>query len=450
MKKKLIALHAVLALGISSVMTIPTAYAEDLSDLNQKKDKIQEQQSDVKVDLNETEEKINKLQEKQLTVEEQLVDISEKLQTTTEKIEQKNEEIKKTNEEIKALQVEIDLLKERIAARDEILKERAVSFQESGGSINYLEVLFGSADFTDLFNRLAAVATIAEADREILEQHEQDKKDLEVKQAAVKEKLANLEAMKAELEEMEAQQSQQKQQKEALMEKIKEQKEHAEEYKVSLEEEQANLAAQETAIQEAINLEENRLAELEAARKRAAEEAKRREAEAKAAEAKAAAERSSSSSSSSSTTSSSSSSPSVQTVPPVSSGTFTRPSAGVVTSQMGPRWNKQHAGIDIAAGGTVPIVAAADGVVSRSYYSDSYGNVIFITHSIGGQLYTTVYAHLSSRQASSGQVVAKGEQIGYMGNTGRSYGQHLHFEVHKGPWNVSKSNAVNPLNFVSY
>ena len=79
MKKKLIALHAVLALGISSVMTIPTAYAESLSDLNQKKDKIQEQQSDVKVDLNETEEKINKLQEKQLTVEEQLVDISEKL-----------------------------------------------------------------------------------------------------------------------------------------------------------------------------------------------------------------------------------------------------------------------------------------------------------------------------------------------------------------------------------
>ena len=117
---------------------------------------------------------------------------------------------------------------------------------------------------------------------------------------------------------------------------------------------------------------------------------------------------------------------------------------------MGPRWNKQHAGIDIAASGTVAIVAAADGVVSRSYFSSSYGNVVFISHSIDGQLYTTVYAHMSSRQASSGQVVAKGEQIGYMGNTGHSYGQHLHFEVHQGPWNAAKSNAVNPLNYVSY
>ncbi len=203
---------------------------------------------------------------------------------------------------------------------------------------------------------------------------------------------------------------------------MKRQKEEAEDYKLGLEEEKENLAAQEAAIQQAIGLEESRLAELEAARKQAAAEAQAQ---------------------------SNGSSSSVKTVP-VSSGTFTRPAAGVVTSQMGPRWNKQHAGIDIAASGTVAIVAAADGVVSRSYYSSSYGNVVFISHSIGGQLYTTVYAHMSSRKASSGQVVAKGQLIGYMGNTGHSYGQHLHFEVHQGPWNAAKSNAVNPLNYVSY
>ncbi len=115
---------------------------------------------------------------------------------------------------------------------------------------------------------------------------------------------------------------------------------------------------------------------------------------------------------------------------------------------MGERWNKQHAGIDIAASGTVPIVAAADGVVSRSYFSSSYGNVIFVTHSIGGQQWTTVYAHLNSRQVSEGAVVAKGQQIGIMGNTGHSFGQHLHFELHKGAWNYSKSNAVNPLDYI--
>lgn len=420
MKKKIIALNAVIALGVSSVITIPTAYAESLSDLNQRKDSIQEKQSNVKVDISNTEDKINKLKKQQQTVENQLIAIAEKLQETTTKINQKNGEIKKTNAEIAALQKDIDVLKERIAKRNEILKERALSFQESGGSVNYLEVLFGSSNFSDLFNRVAAVATIAEADRGILEQHEQDKKELETKQAAIKEKLANLQNMKAELEAMKAQQNQQKAQKDALMEKIKDKKEEAEDYKLGLEEEKANLAAQESAIQKAIQLEESRRAELEAARNRAAAGANN-----------------------------GGSSSSVETVP-VSSGNFTRPAAGVVTSQMGPRWNKQHAGIDIAASGTVPIVAAADGVVSRSYYSSSYGNVVFISHSIDGQLYTTVYAHMSSRQASSGQVVSKGQQIGYMGNTGHSYGQHLHFEVHKGPWNASKSNAVNPLNYVSY
>lgn len=420
MKKKMIALNVVLALGISSVITIPTANAESLSDLNQKKNSIQEKQSNVKVDISNTEDKINKLKKQQLTVEDQLVAISEKLQETTIKINQKNDEIKKTNDEIEKLQKEIDVLKERIAKRNEILKDRALSFQESGGSINYLEVLFGSSDFSNLFNRVAAVATIAEADRGILEQHEKDKKDLETKQTVVKDKLANLENMKAELQAMEAQQKQQKEQKAALMEKIKDKKEEAEDYKLGLEEEKANLAAQESAIQKAIQLEESRRAELEAARNRAAADAR-----------------------------SGGSSSSVKTVP-ISSGTFTRPAAGVVTSQMGPRWNKQHAGIDIAASGRVQIVAAADGVVSRSYFSSSYGNVVFISHSIGGQLYTTVYAHMSSRLASSGQVVAKGQQIGYMGNTGHSYGQHLHFEVHKGPWNAAKSNAVNPLNYVSY
>ncbi len=83
---------------------------------------------------------------------------------------------------------------------------------------------------------------------------------------------------------------------------------------------------------------------------------------------------------------------------------------------MGERWNKRHAGIDIAASGTVPVVAAADRVVSRSYFSSTYGNVVFVTHSISGQQWTTVYAHLSSRQVGEGVVVAEGQQVGIMGS----------------------------------
>lgn len=454
-------MNASIMIGLGSILAAPSAYAESLSDLQQKKESIQEKRSGVESNISDTEKKIDNLHDKQLTAEEQIAAIEAKIAESTKKIDAKNAEITQTKKEIEALKEEIKVLKERIAKRNEVLKERARSFQETGGDVNYLEVLFGSSSFGDLIDRVGAVATIAEADRDILKQHELDKKDLEEKQTAVEKKLASLEVAKAELLEIQKQQKQQKQEKAALVKKLKQQTKKHEDEKMGLEEEKANLAAQETAIKSAINLEQNRLAELEAARKKAAAEAKKRaeqaaaQAASQAASQAAESKKQSSSSGASAKSSSSSPSPSssqsssnVSQVPAVSSGTFTRPSAGYVSSTMGERWNKQHAGIDIAASGTVPVVAAADGVVSRSYFSSTYGNVIFVTHSISGQQWTTVYAHLSSRQASTGSVVAKGQQIGIMGNTGHSYGQHLHFELHKGAWNYSKSNAVNPLNYI--
>ncbi|MEW5549995.1 peptidoglycan DD-metalloendopeptidase family protein [Peribacillus frigoritolerans] len=458
MKKNIIAMNASIMIGLGSILAAPSVYAESISDLEKQKESIQEKRSGIESNISDTEKKIDSLQDKQMTAEDQIAAIEAKIAESAKKIDAKNAEITQTKKEIEALKEEIKVLKERIAKRNEVLKERALSFQETGGDVNYLEVLFGSSSFGDLVDRVGAVATIAEADRDILKQHELDKKDLEEKQKAVETKLASLEVAKAELLEIQKQQKQQKQEKDALVKKLKQQTEKHEHEKMGLEEEKANLAAQEKAIKSAISLEHQRLAELEAARKKAAAEAKKRaEQEAAQAAAQAASQaseskkQSTSSGYSAKSNSSSSASPAssnVSQAPAVSSGTFTRPSAGYVSSTMGERWNKQHAGIDIAASGTVPIVAAADGVVSRSYFSSSYGNVIFVTHSIGGQQWTTVYAHLSSRQASEGAVVAKGQQIGIMGNTGHSYGQHLHFELHKGPWNYSKSNAVNPLNYI--
>lgn len=454
MKKNIIAMNASIMIGLGSILAAPSVYAESISDLEKQKESIQEKRSGVESNISDTEKKIDSLQDKQMTAEDQIAAIEAKIAESAKKIDAKNAEITQTKKEIEALKEEIKVLKERIAKRNEVLKERALSFQETGGDVNYLEVLFGSSSFGDLVDRVGAVATIAEADRDILKQHELDKKDLEEKQKAVETKLASLEVAKAELLEIQKQQKQQKQEKDALVKKLKQQTEKHEHEKMGLEEEKANLAAQEKAIKSAISLEHQRLAELEAARKKAAAEAKKRaeqEAAQAASQASESKKQSTSSGYSAKSNSSSSSSPAssnVSQAPAVSSGTFTRPSAGYVSSTMGERWNKQHAGIDIAASGTVPIVAAADGVVSRSYFSSSYGNVIFVTHSIGGQQWTTVYAHLSSRQASEGAVVAKGQQIGIMGNTGHSYGQHLHFELHKGPWNYSKSNAVNPLNYI--
>ena len=109
-----------------------------------------------------------------------------------------------------------------------------------------------------------------------------------------------------------------------------------------------------------------------------------------------------------------------------------------------------HNGIDLAKTGTVTIKAAAAGTVSRSYRSDSYGEVIFVVHNLGGQVYETVYAHMQtgSRRVAEGASVKQGQALGLMGNTGYSFGQHLHFELHVGRWNGSKSNAVDPLQYL--
>jgi murein DD-endopeptidase MepM/ murein hydrolase activator NlpD len=129
-------------------------------------------------------------------------------------------------------------------------------------------------------------------------------------------------------------------------------------------------------------------------------------------------------------------------------GGFIKPCAGRLTSGFGGA--RHHMGIDIAQSGNVPIRAAADGTVSRSYYSASYGECVMIVHNINGVTYETVYAHMrkGSRTVRVGQNVKQGQVIGYMGSTGDSTGQHLHFEIHKGRWNVQKTNAVNPLNYI--
>lgn len=111
---------------------------------------------------------------------------------------------------------------------------------------------------------------------------------------------------------------------------------------------------------------------------------------------------------------------------------------------------KNHHGVDFAQSGYHEIKAVASGTVSRSYSSTSYGECIMIVHNVDGVIYESVYAHMrkGSRKVYEGQTIKKGQVIGVMGNTGDSSGQHLHFELHKGRWNINKSNAVDPLDYL--
>jgi len=120
---------------------------------------------------------------------------------------------------------------------------------------------------------------------------------------------------------------------------------------------------------------------------------------------------------------------------------WVQPVNGTITDTFGTRHGK-HKGIDIAAPEGEEIVSVSAGKVTKSYYSDSYGNVVFIEHPEG---YETVYAHLSKRNVKEGETVKKGQVVGIIGNTGISTGTHLHFELHEGEWTYEKEHALDPL-----
>ncbi|WP_442594619.1 peptidoglycan DD-metalloendopeptidase family protein [Neobacillus sp. D3-1R] len=116
------------------------------------------------------------------------------------------------------------------------------------------------------------------------------------------------------------------------------------------------------------------------------------------------------------------------------------PTEGIISDTYGTRFG-HHKGVDIASHLNTPIFSVDDGTVTKSYYSDTYGQVIFIKHNNN---FETVYAHLNKRLVKEGDQVKKGEKIGQMGNTGSSTGVHLHFEVHQNEWTFEKENALNP------
>lgn len=119
--------------------------------------------------------------------------------------------------------------------------------------------------------------------------------------------------------------------------------------------------------------------------------------------------------------------------------TWPTPVSARPTSHFGPRRRRWHYGLDLAQPTGEPIYAAFDGVVRISKLNRSYGNLVIIHHSNGLETY---YAHMSKRHVSAGDHVKSGQIIGLCGNTGRSYGSHLHFEIRY------MGNAMNPENVV--
>ncbi len=109
------------------------------------------------------------------------------------------------------------------------------------------------------------------------------------------------------------------------------------------------------------------------------------------------------------------------------------------TSGFGMRWGRMHNGSDFAAPHGTPIHATADGVVTHAGWLSGYGRVVKIKHEFGIE---TRYAHMSKIRVKKGQRVSRGQRIGDMGNTGRSTGTHLHYEVRV------DGKPVNPMIYI--
>jgi len=105
---------------------------------------------------------------------------------------------------------------------------------------------------------------------------------------------------------------------------------------------------------------------------------------------------------------------------------FIWPVQGVLTSGFGPRWGRMHTGIDIAAPSGTPIHAAKAGEVIFTGWLGGYGNAVILDHGDG---IATLYGHQSRIGCVEGQILNQGDVLGFVGTTGHSTGNHLHFEV---------------------
>ncbi|MCY1692216.1 peptidoglycan DD-metalloendopeptidase family protein [Exiguobacterium sp. SL14] len=375
-------------------------------------------------------EKAIKKQEAKISKEQrQINQIDAPINEKIFQVSEKNKQIAQLNVRIDELKADIVRYEEMLQKQEELLGDRLRVFQENdGNSIKWEEVIFGSKDLGDLFSRVMAGKKIAEQDDKMISDYIATQQKLaEAKQALVEKKAEQMQEKKVLLEQKKALKVQMKE-RSATLKKLRKGKTKFTTELLDAKELQATLEAQERAI---------------AALKRATEKA----AAEKVAKASAQATKQTGKASESTT--------SVATPVVSSGGKFVRPSSGGVSQGFGPASGANgytfHNGVDFSGSVGSPIVAAAAGTVITASGGGPYGNHVMISHFLDGQVYTTVYAHMSSLSVHAGQTVSQGQQIGTLGSTGNSTGPHLHFELHVGGYQYSASsplNAVNPLAYL--
>lgn len=399
-------------LKVISILIIATIILNAVS-ISYAASSISSQKNELNQKIQETKDNLNEVNSQKEESQNKVNDLSNQIDSYKSQINSLKSEIETKTNEVQELQKKLDELEAEREKNQNLLDERLVTLYEAG-EVSYLDMLLSSTDLTEFISSYYMIETLTAADKELIQNLENDKKEIAETQEKVNSSLSEIETKKTELESVQQELSKAKNEEQTKVDELTEQshdlESDVEEYEKKMKELDAKEKAQEEALQK----------KYEEAKKKAEQ---------------------GNSSSSGSTSGDSSSSGST-----VSSKGFIRPvKSGSITATMYYSSGKYHGAVDFGVSTGTPVYAAADGIVVTSTWggSDSYGYYIKIKHYNG--LYT-LYAHGSSLVVSVGQEVKQGQLIMYSGNTGNSTGPHLHFEVRVSPGGYS--NRVNPLNYL--
>lgn len=438
MQKRLLAGVFVAALMINSSYLPLTVNAETTEQLEQKKQELETQSTQINSDIQEKEDQLGSLETEKETLTEDVKQLQLKIDGFVLQLQKEEKNLEESKWKIEKLQTEINSLKELILQREKKLKSQARAVQTDGNVSNLVDVVFSSGTFTDLVGRIGIVNQLVTANKEIVIVQENDKNLLEKNEKKAEEEKLAIETLKSGIEVNKSNLVAQKSELDDKITKVAAAYDMTALEKTVFVKEQQAVAAQTSMLSD----------ELEEKRERIIEEEKTKQAAAQKAAEDSAGEimseefeeeslvvnKQDSSISSTNSSLAGSENPSSNEIPlEASNSDFIRPSNGYTTSPFGYRIHpitgerKLHGGIDFAGGGQ--IVAAKSGTVLVAGYHSSWGYYVKIDHGNGFQ---TLYAHMKagSLLVSPGQLVSQGQQIGTMGTTGASTGVHLHFEVY--------------------
>ena len=407
-----------LLMSFTSIFAAPvfSVHAEETKeDVEQQKEEAQQAQEEANANAEKYQKKVDKLTAAVNELDKQATDISTQIVEKKQQAEDLQNEIDETQTKLAEAQVSEDNQYEAMKKRIQYLYEE--------GDVAYIDALMSSASFEDSLNKSEYVDQLSTYDQKQLNKLVKTKNDIAEYQQTLKDDLADVEKVKADLET-----------KQADLDDVISQK-NAEINKYSDDVEMQKALAAEYAKQESEL--DDKLAELaRQEQQRLEEERKQREAEQQQQDNNGGSDNSGSDSDNSGSNNGGST---------TGSGQFIWPVSGPITDYFGPRESptagasSNHMGIEIGCSYGVPIAAADAGVVTVAEWGESGGNYVMIDHGNG---FVTMYLHNSSLAVSVGDVVSQGQTIAYAGSTGYSTGTHCHFSV------FLNGSYVNPLDYL--